>query len=336
MRRRLVWTVLVTLTIAAPAAQAQERGRTYSHGGLSISSDGEGATLSVRAKEVPRREVFRVLATVFGLEVRPVPGEDQAVSVEFSGWPLEKAIGALLPEGTRFAIRTERERVGHADERLQEKVGPKAESTGRPDKPKEGSEGPAPKGPRKPEPGLSKEPREVVVKGGKPLSKLAPDAPAAKGAKAPRAPLPESAEAVRLDLIMRSSGEIVLKSARAVPGALPDSTLVVGDFVFVVRDAAGAVRRVETQGHPLAQRSYLPSGIHDEKLAKEGRFGVWIPRELLDREGAGLRLQFYDARAMTLPPELDQKSAPGVLEKARPVGEIKAEAVLRALQGGGK
>jgi len=37
-----------------------------------------------------------------------------------------------------------------------------------------------------------------------------------------------------------------------------------------------------------------------------------------------------------LPPELDQKTAPSVLEKAKLLAEIKAEAVLRALQGGGK
>jgi len=287
MLRRLVWTALFALTIAAPLAQGQERGRTYNRGGLSITSGGDGATLSVQAKEVPRREVFRVLSTVFGLEVRPVAGEDQVVSIEFASWPLEKAIGALLPEGTRFVIRTERERVGSVDERLPEKVGPKTESSGRPDKPKEGSEGPAPKGPRKPEPALAKEPKEVLVKGGKPPSEQALESPAAKGPKAPRAPIAVAAEAVRLDLIMRSSGEIVLKSARAVPGALPDSTLVVGDFVFVVRDAAGAIRRVETQGHPLSQRSYLPSGIHDRKWPRRAASGCGSRRSCSTARGLG-------------------------------------------------
>ena len=141
-------------------------------------------------------------------------------------------------------------------------------------------------------------------------------------------------DAVRVNFILRKSGEVIVTRATLVEGAVPQSPGVMGSFVLLVKDAAGRVRYVETQQNPLAQHSYLPNTTHDVGVANEGLFGMWIPRELLEREASGLRLQFFDAAKVALPAKLDEKNALGALEQSKPIAEVKGEEVLRALKEG--
>jgi hypothetical protein len=325
---------LLCLLLSLAPAQAQDVGRVYKEGRISISINKEGDRISVSAKEVPRRELFAVLRGVFNIEVRPVDGADETISVEFSDQPLERGVAQLLPKDSRFIVRTQREPTGQPDALTKE--GPKVEPGDKPKKPREGSLGIVTEGPRKPPPRSVVPPKDVEIKGGKPLAKASLDVPHSKGAKVPMQTDPVPAQAVRLTFILRSSGELVLTRAQPVEGAVPVSRLVQGPFVFIVRDSKGAVRYFETQQHPLSQHSYLPNGIHDQTRAKEGIFGVWLPKELALRGLASLRLQFIDAQNVTLPAELDERSIYQLMEQAKPVAELNGEEVLRVLKGSAK
>lgn len=331
LRRALCVLVFASLSAIA-ALGADDQGRVYREGGLTISLSADGERLTVSAKEVSRRKVFSVLASVFGVEVRPVDKADETISAEISERPLEAAIAQLLPAASRFVVRTERERTVVGEEGT--KKGVPAESTTRPQK-TEGPPGPVPKGAQKGAPTAAPPVTDRVVEGGKPASKSSAGVPEAKGAKAPKAAEPVLQEAVRLSFILRSTGEVVLTHARAVEGKIPESTEAVGNFAFLVRDATGTVRYLESLNNPLSQHSYRTDGTHDETRAREALFGVWIPKALLEREGRGLRLQFFDkVDSATL-----QKGGPEAartLEAAKPLAELKGEEVLRALEGGVK
>lgn len=326
--------VFLCVLLSFAPAQAQDFGRVYKEGRVYISINKEGDRISVTAKEVPRRQLFAVLRSVFDIEVRPVDGADETVSVEFADQPLERGIALLLPKGSRFIVRTQREPVAQREGLTKE--GPKIDYGDKPKKPREGSLGTVTEGPRKPAPRSVVQPGNVEIKGGKPLAKTSLDVPKSKGAKAPMQTTPAPAEAVRLTFILRSSGELVLTRAQAVEGAVPVSRIVQGPFVFVVRDSKGAVRYFETQKNPLSQHSYLPNGIHDDARAKEGIFGVWLPKELARGDMTSLRMQFIDAENVTLPAELDERSIYKLIDQAKPVAELNGEQVLRAMKESAK
>jgi hypothetical protein len=332
--RAAIWMALIASMLATLPSLAQEQARVYKAGRLYISVSANGETLSVTAREIPRREVFKVLQSVFGIEVRPIEAPDEAISAEFSDQSLEHGIGQLVTKGSRFVIRTERERAVPAEKAVKE--GSRVESGDRPAKPKEGALGPPPKGKQKPAPKLVKPTTDLAIKGGKPVTKASIKVAQAKGPKVAQAGVTVPRNAVRVNFILKKSGEVILTRATLVEGAVPQSSAVLGSFVLVVKDAAGQVRYVETQQNPLAQHSYQPNTIHDVTVANEGLFGMWIPRELLEREGTGLRLQFFDAGKVALPAQLDPKTALGALEQSKPLAEIKGEEVLRALKEGAR
>jgi hypothetical protein len=320
--------------LATLSAHAQGQARVYKAGRLYVSVGSNGETLSISAKEVPRREVFKVLQSVFGIEVRPIEAPDEAISAEFSDQSLEHGIAQLVTKGSHFTIRTERERTVSAEKAAKE--GPQVETGNRPAKPKEGALGPPPKGNQKPSPKLVKPSTDLAIKGGKPASKATAKVAQAKGPKVAQTGVTVAKNAVRVNFILKKSGQVILTRATLVEGAIPRSSAVIGSFVLVVKDAAGQVRYVETQQNPLAQHSYQPNTIHDVTVANEGLFGMWIPRELLEREGTGLRLQFFDAGKVALPAQLDEKTALGALEQSKPIAEIKGDEVLRALKEGAR
>lgn len=343
--RGILRSVPALCLLGCMPAWGQDYSRVYNDGRIYMSMSKDGERLTVRAKDVPRREVFRVLEAVYGIEVRPVEAAYQAISAEFTDQPLDRGLARLLPAGSRYVVRTERERSVGLEAGVKE--GPRvAVVAGRPEKPREGAVGPAPKaaarGVLKPDPRLARQITDLRVSGGKPPARASLIVPEGRGAKVAKVAVvappaqTEQKGAVRLSFIMRSTGEVTLTHAVAVEGNVPVSRQVRGPFVFMIRDAAGGVRYFETQKHPLVKHSYRPSGIHDEKRVREGIFGVWVPKELIDREGPNLRLLFYDAQDVRLPAELDERALNRALEQVKPIAEVKGEEVVRVLRGGNR
>jgi hypothetical protein len=155
-----------------------------------------------------------------------------------------------------------------------------------------------------------------------------------RGPKSARQAVPVDS-AGRFSFTITAPDTIRLTRAVLVDGDAVASPVVKGPFLFVLRAASGNIVHVGSLVDPLEEHSFLVDSTHTVGRAREGSFGLWIPGRLLGTQQlVGLTLEFYDARAVTLPPTLDVGSVGDFLPQARSLTRFPGTALVSALQRG--
>jgi len=313
------------LTLAPGPATGQTETRvTVEAGGDRISISSSGST---------RAELLELLRTRYRIEIRPYLQPDERVSIRVENAPIDSAIALIMPRGSRYVIRLGDRDVTHPASSYVDKRGPKARR-------------PAGLGPktesrirRATGPRFKPDPERVVEQpspSGRKLKTVA-DAnrtvPPGLGPKVARAPASRPDSTLRITFIIRAPDSVRVTDARLIEGATPQSTIVRGPFVFVVRSSAGAVLYYGTLIDPLEEHSYEDSAIarHGVATAREGTFGISLPAASAQRL-SGARLDFYDASTASLPATLTRDTLEGILARSKRVGRVDGRAVIAAFR----
>jgi hypothetical protein len=119
-----------------------------------------------------------------------------------------------------------------------------------------------------------------------------------------------------------------------IEGGGADSSIVRGPFLFALRDAAGGLAFFGSLVDPLEEHSYVErTGEHDQNRAREGIFAISLPARLATRLAA-LRLEFYDARNVSLPPALDARAFERAATQAKTLSRVDGRALVAILREG--
>ncbi len=292
-----------------------------------ISVDADGA-YAIAAAGVPRGALLDELEQIAKIEVRPAPPRDEPVTIQAANLTLEDAIARVMPEGARYAVRLGEREVAVRGPREPRKIGPDW-------KPVDGAVAKDDKdgapmlrtGRLKLDADKDEAERPVIVAGGKPQAAELMRVAQAKGPKESSAQPAERAT-VRLTLEIVDGQAPRLIAAQQLEGRAPMERIVTGSYVFVVVGADGRLAQYGSFQDPLVEHSYLPEGRHSEGRAKTGVVGISILKEHL----RDARLLIVDTRGTTMPNVLDDETVRGLLARNKPVLELEAERITRALQ----
>lgn len=300
-----------------------------------VSSD--LSNITIVAENVSRAQILGILRTEYQIEVRPYDLADEHVSVKIENVPLDIAIARLLPEGTRYVLRIgDRELTVSATSKGPKAGEEKLPTTKLPTKDKTHPLPPEQRVAIKVSPEEWREPRPVTDEDSKPAAKSVLDVPEAKGPKV-RREISTTERSARLSFLVTEDNVVELVHAAIVEGDTVESGIVRGSFLFVLRSSGGDIVHFGSFGDPLEVHSYLDDGTHTLERAKQGHFGIWIPGELfLEDKLAELNLEFYDARNVSLPITLDEKTIREAVNKAETVARLEGAALIQALSEGAR
>jgi hypothetical protein len=298
-----------------------------------VTVDPGGERISISSSGATRAELLELLRTRYHIEIRPYLQPDERVSIRVENVPIDSAIAVIMPRGSRYAIRLGERDVTHPASSNAEKRGPKAR---RPAGlgPKAESRLRRPIGPR-----FKPDPERVVGQTAPTGRKLKPVAdadrivPPGLGPKVPRTPAGRPDSTLRITFTIRAPDSVRVTGAQLIDGATPQSAIVRGPFVFVVRGSAGAVLYYGTLVDPLEEHSYEDTAVarHGVAPAREGTFGISLPAASVQRL-AGARLDFYDASAASLPATLTRDALERILARSKPAGRVDGRAVIAAFR----
>lgn len=294
-----------------------------------IEVDDKQSRISIVAKDVSRARLLHELRTRHGIEIRTVGLSDERISVQVVDKPLPEALARLLPKDTPYVLRVgDREAAIAPPERDAGKVKPVVRD---------------PKLPTKDEPPTTPPPERPNVKvpferwepppprdgpGLKPVATSVENVPRGQGAKQRRSPT-MAERTGRLNFVITAPSRIRLIGAAVVDGSYVATTTVRGPLLAVVRDAGGKILIFDTLLDPLEMHSHREDGTPYVGRAEEGAFGLWVPMALLDPKRAGaLILEFYDARAVTLPAQLDTDAVSEAIARAPRLAAFPGETLL--------
>ena len=160
--------------------------------------------------------------------------------------------------------------------------------------------------------------------------------PFGKGPKSPLATNAGRDSSLSLSFTIVAPNQIRLVRAMRIEGAVPESPLVHGPFLFALRGAGGQLVYFGSFLDPLEMRSYLQDSVrHDVSRAKEGFFSVSVPPRYATAARLGaLTLVFYDARNVSLPRELDARTFEAATRRATLLTRVAGPSLLGALREG--
>lgn len=330
--RMVVW---LGICLAWPVAgHAAEAGRPAFELQVTDQYRWTGMQVTIVADKISRARLLDELRRKHQIEVRLQDMPDEEVSLRLIDVPLVDAVAALVPAGSRYAIRF--------GERELEIPAPSVEQKKRGDPEVRGADLPT-KDRTRPLPGEMRADVKVAVQDWRPprpgegrdLKPMAERVLEVPPGKEPKRPLEVAAveATVRLSFAIRAPDQIELLDARLVPGGFTANPVVRGPFLFVLRGAGGEFLHFGALPDPLEMHSYQTDGTHSADRAEEGSFGIWLPGELASPERlATLSLEFYDARRADLPATLDPQTIRELVNSAEPVGRISGENLSRAVE----
>lgn len=293
-----------------------------------------GDLITIVAPSVTRGELLELLLKKYQIEVRPYDAPSERISVNVVNQPIDAAIAAIMPRGSRYIVRLGERKVARTASGQGEKKGtaerrdaalpPKRET------PLRKAQGVG----FKPDPRRVREPSPVEGRGLKPLPETTRRLPAGRGPKVPRSAAAASDSILRISFVIRAPDSVRAVRARMIEGAGADSSIVRGPFLFALRDAAGGLAFFGSLVDPLEEHSYVEStGQHNQARAREGIFAISLPARLTPRLGT-LRLEFYDARSVSLPPTLDARTFERAAAQAKTLARVDGRVLLATLREG--
>jgi hypothetical protein len=293
-----------------------------------------GMQVTIVADKVSRARLLDELRRRHRIEVRLQDVPDEEISVRLIDVPLLDAVEALLPAGSRYAIRFgERELEIPAPGVAQKKRG-EPEIRGA-DLPTKDRTRPLPEEQRTDIKVAEQDWRQPPPREGKNLKPMAERVIEVAPGKGPKRPLEIAAAEVtpRLSFAIRAPNQIELLDVALLPGGFTVNPVVTGPFLFVLRDPADEFLYFGALPDPLEMHSYQTDGTHSVERAEEGSFGIWLPSELASPERlASLSLEFYDARRVELPATLDPRTIRELVDAAEPVGRVSGENLSQAIE----
>jgi hypothetical protein len=300
---------------------------------IEISLTSQGDSVTIVGDNISRTALLSDLKARHGIEVR-AEAPDERISPHIERQPLFAAIEQILPPGTRYAVRIgEKDRFVGIVPRTDKKAGGRdIRSDTLPTKDRTRPFQPSASAALKHSADQPYRPAPPEGPGFKPRAEAVLRVPEGKGPKldTQRVNLPDSS--LRLSFRITSPDSVRLMDARLVPGSAPTTRIVQGPFLFAVR-VGGQVVHFGAILDPLEQHSYLDDGTHDVGRAAEGSFGIWLPPEVVKRIGAAaFTVELYDARAVTLPQVLDERTFSAAAEQAKRVARLEWPSLGRLLE----
>jgi hypothetical protein len=318
----------VALVVASTIAC--QRGPSPGTFRLDVSDD--LAKVSIVSREAPLSAILAELQSKHGIDVRLNQDVDPAVTVSIDGVPLDDAVARIVPNGTRYVVRTGAREWSAGGVKNGTKAGAAIEPT----------PGAIPKGAARPPVSgttLKRAPDSVVqqpvLEG--PRVKRQPttmlQVGRGVGPKRVNAATQSPAQTLRLRLTMTDNGTIRLDSAVLVEGSPPTAKRVVGPFLYAVRRPDGSLLDFGTFSDPLVEHSFQAEDQrHDERRAREGSFAIAIPGATRDLAPT-LAIQIYDARNVTLPTVVDPAAFDAASRRATMMRTVGGQEIARAMQG---
>jgi hypothetical protein len=293
-----------------------------------------GMQVTIVAEKVSRARLLDELRRKHQIEVRLQDVQDEDISVRLIDVPLLDAVAALVPAGSRYAIRFgERElEIPPPGVAQKKQGGPEVRGA---DLPTKDRTRPLPEEMRTDIKVAAQDWRPPPPREGKDLKPMAERVTEVAPGKSPKRPLEMAAAEVtpRLNFTIRAPNEIELLDIALVPGGFTDNPVVTGPFLFVLRGPAGEFLYFGALPDPLEMHSYQTDGTHSSERAEEGSFGIWLPSELASPERlASLSLEFYDARRVDLPAALDSRTIRELVDVAEPMGRVSGENLSQAME----
>jgi hypothetical protein len=319
MHRKLVYTVLCAAALLAACA---ERGPPPG-----VSLDQKTGLFSVHARDVSRAELLDQLQRVGGIEVRPRPDPETKLTLDADGLDVDELLTRIMPADARYiARRGEREQAAHLAGEQRKAGAAETPAAGLTEKDK-GPDTALRAGPgKRAELELPARP----VTGADAKLKPAADRLAAAGRNEPKKPLATRVprQSLRVTLLFEADAAPRVIAAQAIEGGPPAETFVRGPFLYVLTDAAGAPVRFGSFEDPLEEHSYRESGEHSVTRAKSGIAGISLPADQV----ATATLEIIDARAVTLPRELDAEAVRGIAARTKPIATVRGAQLLRLVR----
>jgi hypothetical protein len=315
-----------SVCLLPPQALAQDSTR--------ISVNREGDRITIAASKITRGDLLEALRTKYGIEVRPFDAASDLVTVNVVNLPIDSAIATIMPIGSHYIVR-----LGERDvTRVASVPGEKKGVTERRDAaltPKRETPLRRPEGDRfKPDPRRVRERSPVEGRGLKPLPEASQRVPPGRGPKIARSTRPTADSTLRISFVIRAPDSIRPVRATVIEGGGADSSIVRGPFLFALRDAAGTLIFFGSLIDPLEEHSYVErTGQHDQGRVREGIFAISLPARLAGRLGA-TRLEFYDARNVSLPPTLDARAFERAASQAKAFARVDGRVLLATLREG--
>lgn len=293
-------------------------------------------SVTITAAQASRAAILEDLRVNHDIEVRGYDVPDERLSVEITNAPLHEALAAIMPPGSRYALRLgDRELVVPASPERPKRGGREEKPADAPTKDRTRPLAADQRLTVKGEP----EPRRVVQlregEGLKQRPSRSGDLPmVGSGQKRPSGVAVQDSTA-RLTFTISASGQVRLIDLRLVEGTAPPSRVVQGPLLYVLRDPNGSPLYFGALLDPLEVHSYLEDGTHSIDRAQEGTFGIWLPAEVVTPERlSDLVLEFYDAREVTLPTTLDEKSIERSAREAKPLDRLTGREILTGYRQG--
>jgi hypothetical protein len=292
-------------------------------------------TLTVIATNTWRAVLLEELRAKHGIEIRASDVPNERITVRAVRVPLQEAIAQLLPAGSRYALRVGDRELTLAPGASGDKPGAR---DSRPDSlPTKDRTRPLPPEQRtamKPGPDTLRVAPAREGPGLKPSADRVLDVPSGRGPKV-ALQIAAADSTVRLTFLMIAPDTVRLTGATLIEGATPRAETVEGPILFALRGPGGAVIYFGSVLDPLEEHAYLPDSTHTLGRAREGTFGISIPATVLARvQLAGVQLEFYDARAVTLPASLDERMFAQAIRGAKAIARIAGADLARALASG--
>jgi len=293
-----------------------------------------GDRITISAAGITRAQLLEMLRTKYRIEVRPYDAPSEQIALNFVNQPIDSAIGMIMPRGSRYVVR-----VGERD--VASTVAGEGEKKGAPERRPSGlarktsSPFRQPRGKRfKPAPERVGERPAAQGRGLKPLPDTSQEVAPGRGPKIARSARVEADSTVRFSFTIRAPDTIQIVRATVIEGMTPEVQLVRGPFLFALRTSAGGLVFFGSLPDPLEEHAYQTDGQHGQARAREGTFAISVPaRTVTPARLPTLRLEFYDARDVSLPATLDARAFESAVAQAKPVARVDGPALLSALRG---
>jgi hypothetical protein len=300
---------------------------------IEIRLNDPGDSITIVGDNVSRTALLEELKVRHGIEVR-AEAPDARISPHIQRQPLFPAIEQLLPPDTRYAVRVgEKDRLVGFVPRTDPKTGRRdVRSDTLPTKDKTRPFHPSDSAALKHSADQPSRPQPAEGPRFKPSAEGVLRVPEGKGPKVDTQRVSLADSSLRLSFRITAPDSVRLVDARLVPGSAPVTGVVQGPFLFAIR-VGGQLVHFGALLDPLEQHSYLDDGTHDVGRAPEGSFGIWLPPEVVRRIGAtAFTVEFYDARAVTLPQALDERTFSAAAERAKRVTRLEWAGLGRLLE----
>ena len=325
-RFREIVVASVCLVVSQQRAQGQQD--------IRIAMNPGQDRITIAASNVPRADLLELLSTKYRIEVRPYLDPAEHISVNVVNLPIDSAIAAIMPKGAHYIVRLGDRDVSRVAISNEPKRGPpERRDAGLSSKKKSALRKPI--GPAfKPDPGKVRERPGVQGPGLKPVTSSVQVVPPGRGPKAQRSTIGAADSSLRISFFVRAPDSIRPVSATLIEGGGIDSSIVRGPFLFALRNTGGSLVYFGSLIDPLEEHSYIEAtGHHNQARAREGIFAISLPLRVYPQLGA-LRLDFYDARNVSLPLTLDAATFERAAAQAKNVARVEGRALLTNLREG--